>query len=256
MSQMSPLSAAETVGGALTRGLHDALRQQIRSGQLAPGAQLPTERELGGHFGVIRVTVRRALSALSQEGLVVAVRGRGTFVASGLLAEPANALMSFHELAARDGFTATSSVLSATVRPCTLDEAEQLRVVPGAELFDLVRRRSIGGLPVALDATLVPLEYAPHLPRVDWEVASLYREMAEAGQVPVAADVAVEARAATPEEADELGTSVGAPVLVAESDAYASDGRVVVIGRIVYRGDRYRLRTRVDTSTPFGAPTG
>jgi DNA-binding GntR family transcriptional regulator len=56
------------------------LRSDIRSGSLAPGARLPSENELAGQYGVSRVTIRHAIKTLSEEGLVEAVHGRGTFV--------------------------------------------------------------------------------------------------------------------------------------------------------------------------------
>ena len=58
----------------------DDLRDQITSSRLAPGARLPSETDLGYQYGVSRVTVRHAIQALADDGLVEAVHGRGTFV--------------------------------------------------------------------------------------------------------------------------------------------------------------------------------
>ncbi len=63
---------------ALTRALRDA----IRSGDLAEGAQLPTVRDLAWHLKVTPGTVARAYSLATQEGMLAATVGRGTFVAS------------------------------------------------------------------------------------------------------------------------------------------------------------------------------
>jgi GntR family transcriptional repressor for pyruvate dehydrogenase complex len=61
----------------------DRLGTAIKLGLLAPGAQLPAERELCARLGIARSTLRQALTALSQSGHVFATRGRGggTFVA-------------------------------------------------------------------------------------------------------------------------------------------------------------------------------
>jgi len=61
----------------------DRLGTAIKLGLLAPGSQLPAERELCGRLGIARSTLRQALTALSQSGHVFATRGRGggTFVA-------------------------------------------------------------------------------------------------------------------------------------------------------------------------------
>lgn len=63
---------------ALTR----ALREAIRAGTLAEGAQLPTVRDLAWHLKVTPGTVARAYSLATQEGMLAATVGRGTFVAA------------------------------------------------------------------------------------------------------------------------------------------------------------------------------
>ena len=72
--------------------------EQIAQGELPPGAQLPSERSLCDQLHVSRTTVRRALAALSEDGLVESAPGRGTFVTGGPLIEPANGLLSFTEI--------------------------------------------------------------------------------------------------------------------------------------------------------------
>ena len=74
------------------------IADEIAGGALEPGDRLPSERELTGRLGVSRATVRRALGELATDGLVTASANRGSFVASGPLVEPPNALLSFTEL--------------------------------------------------------------------------------------------------------------------------------------------------------------
>lgn len=57
------------------------LRDAIASGRLAPGQVLPSETDLMGMSGAGRQTVRRAVAALREEGLVVTIAKRGTYVA-------------------------------------------------------------------------------------------------------------------------------------------------------------------------------
>lgn len=65
------------------------LRQELRSGRWQAGDRLPTERDLGERYGLARNTVRRALQALEQEGLILRHVGRGTFL-PGSPAAPAS----------------------------------------------------------------------------------------------------------------------------------------------------------------------
>ena len=66
--------------GSRTQRVYEALHDRIRTGELAPGAKLPSHRELAALFGVAPMTVRQALARLEQEGLVSREHGRGTFI--------------------------------------------------------------------------------------------------------------------------------------------------------------------------------
>ncbi|MDJ0342518.1 winged helix-turn-helix domain-containing protein [Streptomyces sp. PH10-H1] len=58
----------------------DALRKQIQDGDLSPGAQLPSARELQEQFGIASATAQNALRVLKEEGLIYSIQGRGVFV--------------------------------------------------------------------------------------------------------------------------------------------------------------------------------
>jgi DNA-binding GntR family transcriptional regulator len=215
---------------------------QIASGTLGPGDRLPAERALCEQLGVSRATVRRALVELVEDGLVESSVGRGSFVSSGPLVEPPNALLSLTELGSRRGLVATARVLATEIHPATLEESEVFGIAPGADLFHLERLRMLDDVPVAVDASRVPLARAPHLVDVDFTTASLYATLTDAGAPPARAGYTVEALPATGPEAALLSIEVGAPVLVTLTTAYDPADRVVELCRTVYRGDRYRFR--------------
>lgn len=70
-------------GIALWRQISEILRDQIGNGAWVKGARVPTELELAAHFKVNRHTVRRAIAALTDEGVLKPTQGRGTFVSGG-----------------------------------------------------------------------------------------------------------------------------------------------------------------------------
>ena len=223
--------------------VYEEIANRIASGSLQQGGQLPPERELCQELGVSRATVRRALAALEDEGLIFVVQGRGTFVTSPRLVEPPNTLMSFTQLAAERGLTAGSHVLRAEVRPSTIAEADRFRIAPGSPVFDLHRLRTLDTIPIAIDHSIVLLSAAPLLPDADWSTASLYEALAEAGSAPARADYDVEARAADALSADQVDVPVGAPLLIASTSSYDRNDHLIEIGGIIYRGDRYRFRS-------------
>ncbi|UJW31938.1 GntR family transcriptional regulator [Saccharothrix sp. AJ9571] len=107
-----PLRLDPDSTGALHERIAGAVRRAVARGELAPGARLPTARELAAQFGVNINTVLRAYRKLSAEDLVELRRGRGATVsgepdlarlhslADELLAEAARLGITRGELAA------------------------------------------------------------------------------------------------------------------------------------------------------------
>jgi len=65
----------------LYQQLYIQLKQNIESGALSPGDRLPSERKLAANYGISRLTARKAMLLLVQEGYVNSYHGRGAFVA-------------------------------------------------------------------------------------------------------------------------------------------------------------------------------
>jgi len=241
MSQSLPPQIRSSAQEPLYRQIAHLIAEESSGGRLARGARLPSERELCAHFKVSRVTVRRALAELVEEGVLEPAHGRGWFMTTGVLGEPPNTLRSFAETAQIRGLIATARVLQAESEPATLDEAESFGIAPGAPVFHLRRVRLLDGVPVAFDISRVPLALAPLLTAVDFSRASLYAQLDD-GVVPTRADLTVEATAADAMAAKLLEVAEGAPLLVTSQITYDGEGRTIELAVITYRGDRYRHR--------------
>lgn len=217
------------------------LREQVTG--LATGARLPPERDLCQQLGISRVTLRKALLQLVDEGLLRSSHGRGWYVGSEERKEWPNSLESFSETAARMGLTPSSLVLRAEIAMATYDEAEKLGIAPGSTLFHLERVRMLDDVPIAIDRSLVPADLVPGIEQVDFRTRSLYTELAAAGLEPANAATTIEAREADPLVADALRVGVGKPILVMHQIVLGATDRPLFSSTISYVGDRYRLRT-------------
>jgi DNA-binding GntR family transcriptional regulator len=222
--------------------VQDALGEEIARGRRSPGSRLPPERALAEHFGVSRVTLRRALVELEALGIVARDPG-GWSVAGPPIGEPPNALMSFSEMAASRGLAATATVLGIRERPASIDEADRLGLAPGASLVELERLRLMDGVPILIDRSDVPHSLAPGLVDVDFSTSSLYHELeARYGLRPARARFAVEAVAADDRQAALLDLRPGEPLLRCQQVTEDETGRAIELCEMVYRGDRYRFR--------------
>lgn len=227
----------------LWRQVADAIAHDIESGRLQPGERLPSERRLSVQLDLSRVTARRALQALVEDGLVEPSAGRGWFVSSGPVSEAPNRLQSFSEMARARGLEPTARVLAREVRPATFEEAETLAIAPGADVFDIERLRMLDGLPVGLDRSRLPLGRAPGLLEADFETASLYETLRTLCDIrPVRADVSVGAALADTRQRELLDLGELGALLIYEQRTYDHENRPIEIGNCSYRGDRYRFR--------------
>ncbi|HWA41876.1 MAG TPA: GntR family transcriptional regulator [Hypericibacter adhaerens] len=220
----------------------ETLARQIGEGELKPGAQLLGERELCKRFDVSRVTIRRALAELRDRGLIDSDGARGWFVNQPSLGEP-NELMGFSEMARGRGLDPRSVVLVSKARPAEIDEADDLRIAPGSDLFELKRVRKLDGIAVAIECSRIPLRYAPGLVKIDFAAHSLYDALREAGCAPAFAEYVLQAVSTSNEQAPLLGVEPGSPLLMASAVTHDRGGRPIELSHSLFRGDRYRFRT-------------
>src|SRR4029077_21095212 len=102
------------------------IRGQIAAGEGRPGERLPTEHEYAKRFGVSLAPVRQALLDLVSSGLLVRVKGRGTFVREAKVEESISLLTSFTESLRSRGEAFAMQVLDQRVEPAPTDVARRL----------------------------------------------------------------------------------------------------------------------------------
>ena len=112
------------------------LRDEITAGQFAQGDKLPTEAALAARFGVNRHTVRHALGALADEGVVYARRGAGVFVTQVPTDYPIGKRVRFHQNLTLAGRVPAKEILSLETRAATAAECKALQLGSGAQVHD------------------------------------------------------------------------------------------------------------------------
>lgn len=207
-----------------------------------PGTGLASERELAAELGVSRPTVRAAIDELTRTGLLVRQRGRGTFtspqkvtqeLATGLAVPPAEGHW-------------TSRVVAFAVSPAPRSLAGELELEPGAPVLRVTRVRHVDDEPIAIEHLALPAALVPGLRPADLETGNFYRLLRERFGIAVADAVqTIEPAVTNPDQADLLEIAVYAPILHIERLTRDDEGRIVELTRSAYRGDRYRITSKL-----------
>lgn len=223
--------------------IREQLRQLIQSGQLNPGDILPTEMEICSECGVSRMTARQALTQLSNEGLVIRQRGRGTFVAApkATLESSIFPLMSYSEILGQVGMQAGAVVLAQVDEPASAEVAEKLKVDPGDLVVRITRKRLMKGETMSLESSFYPHNRCPGLAGIILDDQSVYNLLdVRFGAAPHHATDTIELSVAGRYEAKELNVSEGVPVVLVTRMSYLADNSPIEFTQTIHRGDRFK----------------
>lgn len=224
--------------------LHLSISEQIRawlvSGRYQPGDRLPSEAQLIEQFAVSRITVRRALSNLIQQGLVQSQHGKGVFVTQRHRAiySLSSPFVLFDEDMVRQGLT--NMVKTLVYRAVTPPDWVRQTLALPAEIQKVYLQKKfflVEQVAAALDVTYIVPDlgqtYASQL-KQNMSFPTLERNGISIDRI----DAILSTRQADPETAAALGLSLGSPLLVYEHTAYTSHDRPVLCGETLSSGER------------------
>jgi len=222
------------------------LRDQIVSGHLAHGAQVPTEFELAESFNVSRITSKRALDELAAEGLVERRRGRGTHVIHRSVPRPTRApltgLLENLEILAEN---TDVTLLSFEQASPPIDVQEFFDIESDEVLAHAVRMRSRGGIPfghyVSWTRTAHTAFNGANLAKTS-RIKLFKRCGIRLAQV----EQTLSAVSAEPMVAMRLGVEPGSALLTLERRSFDGEGQLVDLLLIQYRPDHFRYQMTLD----------
>lgn len=224
------------------------IRDQIVRGDLRPGDDVPSEREIAATWGVARPTAARALEALRVQGLVESRRGSGTYVREAKAAPRARER---YERARDLGtmYSAAESVefLTTTLVPGPYHVVEALQLPAGSEAVCRARLlRAEGGQPIELSTSWFAPQLAQEAPRLlepQRLLGGTAKYLAEVtGRQPAYARDQVAARLATAEEGRLLELACPAAVLVYRLTVYDPADAPIQFDDAAYPPDRWAFR--------------
>lgn len=205
--------------------LMDVIKRDIQEGIYSIGAQLPTEPELCEKYGVSRITTRRAITELVDQGILQKLHGKGTFVTNNKLKRELVAVNGFTEFLLQSGKTPQTRILSKKKAVATWRQAEALRVELEEPLLELRRLHLIQDEPIHYETSYYSQKRFPDLDQHIGDSHSTYRIIKEIYGVQAVSNIkTINIVSATAEQARLLNCTQDIPLFEVEKVAFDQDG--------------------------------
>lgn len=223
--------------------LETIVREKIASGEWQPNHRIPSENELNKIYGLSRMTARGVLTTLVNDGVLFRVPGKGTYVAPPKINTVSPAYVGVREQLEAMGYQTSTELVGMGVEAVPDTVRSQLQLGPDDPVYAIHRVRSVQGEPISSHHSYVPASLAPGLETLDVVNEQLCVVLESSFSLRMRnVREQLEAIPATGEEAKRLRVRAGSPLLLLEDLISDEDERPFECSRIVFRGDKVRLR--------------
>ena len=242
--------------------IRDELKRRILSGEIAPGARVPSEAELCRLYDVSRISAKRAMEELERDGYVTRKVGKGTYASFSPMYHRIGEFCSLSEEIRRQGQEPSSRLVCferLTVGESFCFDAiglwRFLYLGDEDEVYHIVCQRFRSGDLIALDSTYLPVKHCPQISADEIQGdESIYRIVSEKyGFGPISAWENYHARSVNDQEAHYLHVTAGSPALKVLRVCSAG-GLPLIYNWRVYRGETMILTA--DLGRRPGVPAG
>ena len=229
-------------GVTLWRRVADEIEQAIARGTYQPGTKLPGELDIASRLGVNRHTVRRAIAALAERGLVRAERGSGTYIEARRISYPIRARTRFSEIIGGAGRAVSGRLTAHTIEIAEAEILQRLRLPVGTTVVRLDLVRDADRVPICASTSWLPAQRFPDAARVYAATNSITKMLARFGVRDYSRkSTHVTAAIAGSADAASLKIAASRPVLVVESIDVDGDHRPILTTRARFAADRIEL---------------
>lgn len=234
---------SEEINKPLYSRIQEYIAELILSGKLAPETKIQSEREFSEDLGVSRMTVRRALTELVNEGLLERKHGSGTYVSKPKVTYGSAELVNYVEAMQRRNIATASQLLEFSEIVASRRLAELLKIEIGDPIYRVDILRLANRVPVILERVFFPYVRFPKLVDWDLEKSSIYDLLTTVYNVRLGRiSQTVEAVAAVDTVAQQLRIEENSPLLMLSRIIYQRDtDEPVVFSHDYLRSDYARI---------------
>ncbi len=218
--------------------LREVIRSKIEDGEYPPGTAIPSENQLAETYSLNRLSVRSAMDALENEGLIKRIQGKGAFVCGPRTQRDMETLGGFRHTMQEHGKDASVRILVKAVRQAGPYYSKVLQMNPDDKLWFIRRVDSSNGEPVALEEIYIPYDLMPNLDEIDLSLFSLYDAMSWSGIHLAESLQTLRITKLEPALARLIGLSTEKAVMEFSYLTKDQKGRLAEFSRNYIRGDR------------------
>lgn len=219
--------------------LADIIRNDIYEGRFKQDDKIPSEFELSDIYHVSRSTVRKAISVLVSENLLVKIHGKGTFVSAAKVKNRESSFLSFTENVEKMGKSLTTKTLEISYELPTQNQQLFFQLSPDQDLLKIIRLRSIDKIPICIETTWFTKDY-DSLKTKNLN-GSLYAVLYNDYQIePHTGSKSIEICYASRKEAELLDVPRGTALMLVEDYVYDNQEQPLHITKQVVRGDKFK----------------
>ncbi len=227
--------------------LKEIILEMIDNMELQAGDPIPPERELCEFHGISRMTARKAIDVLVNEGVVYREQGRGSFVAEPKINQPISKLVGFTEDHISRGRRTETRLLEFEVRPATKIYAQRLQIPEGSLIIKARRLRTVDGEPMGIENIYVPKALFPDLNGEMIDNQSFYSLVEKHYGFKLAyAKQTIEPLIINDYDSELLNQDDKALGLLFRRTTFVESGKIIEYTKTVYRSDRYRYEITLD----------
>ncbi|PBI77871.1 hypothetical protein A9993_23735 [Rahnella victoriana] len=221
------------------------IRENIYKGDLTTGDRVPSENQIMDMLGVSRGTVKKAVTLLVNEGMLVQVQGKGTFVKSENISYSlGEGLLSFAESLESQHLNFETQVIESRIDVASKLVASKLCIEMGAPILYLKRVRSVEGERVMLIENRINIAHCPGIEDIDFNSNNLFPTVERlSGKKIASSESRYAAKIIGAERGHYLEVHEDAPVLHLEQIVYFENNIPLEFGNVWLKSDKYYLGT-------------
>lgn len=229
------------IGIPIYKQLASLIDEQIKQGVYKPGQQIPPEDVLCRRYDISRVTVRKAISLLSDEGIVVKQQGKGTFVTMSSIVGNSKAHGSFTLSCKDNGVVPTTKIVSCKVMEAPAVIAADMQLADGDKIVCIKRLRCANDVPVILETDYIPYSKHSYLVDTPLENVSLLETISQhSGLTSSGCEDIIDILLATEEESEHLNCKKGTPLLRVYQKVFYTGEDVMYLNTQLISSEHYK----------------